>query len=569
MTPAAAAPPPWRAVALVAWLAVATCAGVLFLPLLGGYFISDDFVPLVLLRQWQDEGALGSHLLAKFTSSLDAGANHFYRPLSYLTFGLNYLAGGVEPMGWMAVNIVLHLASGVLVAFIGVKLSRVKGGAAWAAGAGGAAMFLFAAPGGEVVAWISGRFDSMATFFTLAACAAFVSSRRRLDVAWWIALACGEAALLSKESAAVMPFAILLLAAATPPADETPDLAGRARSAIVRASPWLALAALYLLSRYFMFGSATQVYGGSDPLATALAPSRWGDVLGQLPTWLEAEFGSRRRFAWIVALTLVQVVLALAVRRGSGYAALAVAAIVASTLVLLLPHVASLPIGLGGRLFYQTFAFFGVLVAIGLSQARLRYLMWGATLGAAIFHVAAMHVTLARWQGAYGQMRGLVQQLRAFDEALGPGEFALVIVPGPYDGIPFARNAQGGLMLPPLFGRDDSHRSLVQTNEEIPEVGAKIASGVVRTLRERSVVDFLEGRAIITITPEYPTRATCWNTLARTLEPLDVGPQSSTEEYRRKLARAFAASACAADTGARSRSSASRRSPRAGGAGRT
>jgi len=569
VTPREAAPPPWRAVALASWLAVGICAGVLFVPVLGGYFISDDFVPLVLLRQWQDEGALAARLLGKFTSSLDAGANHFYRPLSYLTFGLNYLASGVEPMGWMAVNVLLHLASGMLVAFIGVKLSRVKGPAAWAAGAGGAAMFLFAAPGGEVVAWISGRFDAMATFFTLAACAAFVSSRRWLDAAWWIALASGEAALLSKESAAVMPFAILLLAAVTPPADAAPRLAARARMAILRASPWLALAALYLLSRYLMFGSATQVYGGSDPLATAFAPSRWGEVLAQLPVWLQAEFGPPRRFAWIAALSFVQVVLALAVRPGSGYAALALATIVAATLALLLPHVASLPIGLGGRLFYQTLAFYGVLVALGLSQARLRYLMWGATLGLVIFHVAAMHATMARWHEAYGQMRGLVGQLRALDEALAPGDFALVIVPGPYDGIPFARNAQGGLMMPPLFGPNDAHHSLVQTDEEVPQLGDKIAGGVVRTLRERTVADYLEGHAIVTNPPEYPTRVACWNPLARTLEPLEVAPQASPDAYRNEVARAFGRSACSADTDTRSRSSIARRSPRAGGAART
>jgi hypothetical protein len=569
VTPREAAPPPWRALALACWLAIAICAGVLFVPVLGGYFISDDFVPLVLLRQWQEEGALAARLLGKFTSSLDAGANHFYRPLSYLTFGLNYLASGVEPMGWMAVNVVLHLASGVLVAFLGVKLSRVKGAAAWAAGAGGAAMFLFAAPGGEVVAWISGRFDSMATFFTLAACAAFVSSRRWLDAAWWIALACGEAALLSKESAAVMPFAILLLALVTPPADAAPRLAARSRMALVRASPWLVLAALYLLSRYLMFGSAMQVYGGSDPVATALAPSRWGDVLGQLPVWLQAEFGPPRRFAWIAALTAVQLVLALAVRAGSGYAALALATIVAATLALLLPHVASLPIGLGGRLFYQTFAFYGVLVAVGLSQARLRYLMWGTTLGLAIFHVAAMHETMARWDEAYTQMRGLVGQLRAFDESLAPGEFALVIVPGPYDGIPFARNAQGGLMMPPLFGPNDAHRSLVQTDEEVPQIGGKVAGGVVRTLRERTVADYLAGHVIVTNPPEYPTRVECWNPLARALEPLQVSPPASPEDYRAQVERAFARSACSADTSTRPRSSAARRSAPGGGGSRT
>jgi len=548
VTPAPA--PPWRGIAIAAWAAVAICFAFLFARVLGGYFISDDFVPLVLLRQWQDAGELGARLLGKFASSLDAGDNHFYRPLSYLTFGLNYLAGGVEPAGWMAVNVVLHAASGVLVAALGVKLlPTVERPRAWAAGAAGAAMFLFAAPGGEVVAWISGRFDATATFFTLAACVAFVSSRRALDGSWWLALACGEAALLCKESAAIMPFAILLLAFVVPPADRAATLLARARIGFARAAPWIALALLYLLSRYLMFGTATQVYGGSDPLAA----SQWGQALPKLPGWLHGEFGPTHRFYGIAALTAVQVALVFSSRAAS-QAVLAVAGIVLLTLLLLLPHVAFLPIGLGGRLFYQTLAFYGVLATLGLAQSSLRYLMWGTTLGLWIFHVAAMHATMERWEGAYVEMRGLVAQLQAYDRALAPGEFALVLVPGPYDGIPFARNAQGGLMLPPLFDARDAHRSLVQTEEELPQLAGKVATGVVRTLRERSVAEYLSGHAIVTDPPDYPTRVACWDPVAQALTPLSIAPQATPDAYGKEVARAYAASRCSVVTDTRARS---------------
>jgi hypothetical protein len=558
-----AAPPPWRGLAIALWVGVAACFLFLFGPILGGYFISDDFVPLVLFRMWQDQGELGAKLLGKFATSLDAGENHFYRPLSYLSTGLNYLASGTEPAGWMAVNVLLHAGSGLLVALLGMKLAPLEERPrAWAAGAAGAAMFLFAAPGGEVVAWISGRFDAMATFFTLAACVGFVSSRRAFDGAWWIALACGEAAVLSKESAAIMPFAILALAFVVTPADAAPALFARTRVALVRAAPWIAIALLYLLSRYLMFGTATQVYGGSDPLAA----SQWGQALPKLPHWLLGEFGSARRLYAIAALTAVQVVLALA-SRGTARAALAIAAVAFLTLLLLLPHVAFLPIGLGGRLFYQTIAFYAVLATLGLATARLRYLVWGTTFGLWIFHAAAMHATMVRWQGAYGEMRALVGQLQAYDRALAPGDFALVLVPGPYDGIPFARNAQGGLMLPPLFDPRDAHHSLVQTEEELPQLAGKLAGGVVRTLRERTVADYLSGHAIVTNPPEYPTRVACWDSLNRTLTPLQVAPQPTPEAFANEVARAYAASTCSVliDT----RSSGARRSIRAGGAART
>ncbi|HST00991.1 MAG TPA: hypothetical protein VLJ84_04970, partial [Usitatibacter sp.] len=485
MTPAA--PPPWRGLAIVLWVGVAACFAYLFGPILGGYFIADDFVPLVLFRMWQEQGELGARLLGKFTASLDAGENHFYRPLSYLSMGMNYLASGAEPAGWMAVNVVLHAASGVLAAALGVKLvPTAQRSRAWAAAAVGASMFLFAAPGAEVVAWISGRFDAMATFFTLAACVAFASSRRALDIAWWLALACAEAAVLSKESAAIMPFAILMIAFVVPPADAARSVASRARIALVRTAPWIALALLYLLSRYLMFGTATQVYATTDPLASA----HWGRAFSNLPEWLRAELGPTRRYYGILGLTALQLVLALASREAAR-AALAMACVVAMTLLLLVPHVTELPIGLSGRLFYQSLAFYAVLVTIGLAQSRLRYLMWGASLGLWIFHGAAMHASMERWQGAYAEMRALVARLQAYDRALQPGDFALIVVPSVYDSIPFASSAQGGLMLPPLFAPVDAHRSLVQAEAELADLGGKIAGGVVRTLRERTVGDYL------------------------------------------------------------------------------
>ncbi len=204
-------------------------------------------------------------------------------------------------------------------------------------------------------------------------------------------------------------------------------------------------------------------------------------------------------------------------------------------------------------------------MTLGLIHARVRYLLWGATLGLWIFHVAAMDTTLARWGRAYAQMRGLVTQLQAFDRSLAPSDFALVIVPASYDGIPFARNAQGGLMMPPLFQPSDAHRAVVQINEELPEIEGKIAAGLVRTLRERDVDQYLAGNTIVTDPPDYPTRVACWDPVSRTLDTLDVPHAASPGEYGTALARAFARSSCSADTDTRSRSSIARRPARVDG----
>ncbi len=68
MTPQDVAPP-WRAASTALWLVIAGCSAWLFVPVVQGYFISDDFVPLVLFDQWQQQGAFASRLAAKFAGS--------------------------------------------------------------------------------------------------------------------------------------------------------------------------------------------------------------------------------------------------------------------------------------------------------------------------------------------------------------------------------------------------------------------------------------------------------------------------------------------------------------------
>ncbi|MGZ5074148.1 MAG: hypothetical protein ACXWBL_13480, partial [Usitatibacter sp.] len=113
---------PLAAAAMVALVAILSAW--LFAPILAGYFVSDDFVPLVLFRLWEDQGRLASALAEKFWSSLDAGDSRFYRPLSYLSFALNYLTSGLDAAPWMAVNVALHVLNGVMVGMIGVRAAE-------------------------------------------------------------------------------------------------------------------------------------------------------------------------------------------------------------------------------------------------------------------------------------------------------------------------------------------------------------------------------------------------------------------------------------------------------------
>src|SRR6266567_4648592 len=92
-------------------LAPCVACAVMYLPTLSGGFLSDDYAVLGALDAWHREGRLGAALLSKFASGLDAPSN-YYRPLSMLSFGANFLLGGAAPYAWRLTNLVFHIASG-------------------------------------------------------------------------------------------------------------------------------------------------------------------------------------------------------------------------------------------------------------------------------------------------------------------------------------------------------------------------------------------------------------------------------------------------------------------------
>ena len=202
------------------------------------------------------------------------------------------------------------------------------------------------------------------------------------------------------------------------------------------------------------------------------------------------------------------------------------------------------PDGLGGRLLYQTTAFYGILTAIALRHSRLPYLLWGTTLALALLHGAFQFHALARWNAAFGQMRALVAEIDRVERTLAPGAYALVLVPPAVDDIPFARNAQGGLMLPPIRETPITSRLLVQDYDELPQLAEKIATGIVSTLRQRPVGDYLAGRRITTSPPEYPTTVLCFDAALHRLVALDATPGPDPQSWAQALRRELAASTC-------------------------
>ena len=201
----------WGAALLVSALAIPP-----FLPTLGGQFLNwDDGINFVTNPGFRGLGWVELRWMA--TTTL---LGHWV-PLTWLSLGVNYALGGLDPWGYHLGNLLLHAANAAVLYVIAKRLLAAAGGAAVPEPAliGGAAFaaLLFAVHPLRVesVAWITERRDLLSGLFFLLAVWAY------LRAVWdgpsprpgWraLSLAAFAAALLSKASTLMLPAALLLL----------------------------------------------------------------------------------------------------------------------------------------------------------------------------------------------------------------------------------------------------------------------------------------------------------------------------------------------------------------------
>ncbi len=165
-----------------------------------GYALDDGFIlannPLV-----HGLGNVGALL----GSAWWPGTNELYRPLTLLSFAVEWQLFGDAPAVFHATNVLLHAAASALVAWL---VLRLDGGRAAALGAG--LLFAVHPVHVEAVANLVGRAEVLAALGVLAACHLHLSTRvstgaRVAGIAVLYLLALG-----AKESAATLP--VLLLA---------------------------------------------------------------------------------------------------------------------------------------------------------------------------------------------------------------------------------------------------------------------------------------------------------------------------------------------------------------------
>lgn len=175
----------------------------LYRPIFKSFFVSDDFdwvaraknIPLTLENLF----------LRNADGKLDSAV---YRPITSLSFWLNYQVNGLAPFGYHLVGVFLHLGSAFLLFWLVWQLSgRTNRWLAFLSGL----FFLIFPNHPEAVSWISGRNDVLTVFFFLLSFNFYILFRTGGRYLWLgISSLIFALAIFSKEMAASLPIILLI-----------------------------------------------------------------------------------------------------------------------------------------------------------------------------------------------------------------------------------------------------------------------------------------------------------------------------------------------------------------------
>ena len=242
-------------------------------PLLDTYFIKDDLSLAILVNE---DGGLNvkgwwEQLMWPTARTWD----DIWRPVPALTWAVDVMLFGADPVAFHAGNAILHALNGILIFFL---LRRFLGGSAGVAPLGGALLFLLWPLQGEAVMWSTQRTVVLGLSFCLLALLLYDrylwTGRSRDLIFAYMAMMLG---VLSREHALTVPasFAVLTMFFG-------PQISFRARfQRLVRMSLiGFGLIGLYFLLRFVLFGRLVGGYSGWETQAAYRADLR---VMERLP----------------------------------------------------------------------------------------------------------------------------------------------------------------------------------------------------------------------------------------------------------------------------------------------
>ncbi len=525
---------------LGAWPFVVALGGVLVAHLRGidGAFLSDDYVHLGWIYDASERGALWLWAISRLYTPLDSG-NFAYRPLAFATYVLDWLVYGAHATGWHVTNMALHCANAALA---GILTARWLNAQAPHPSAGGwiTACVLAAFPfTGEVSFWPVGRFDLLACLFSLLylltlpiGASPMPSPWRRLRLAW---LAC---ALLSKESAMPLPaVATLLCFAATSPggAIATERFPQRVNAAFRETWPtWLAFA-VYLLWRAALFGSMSTVYPDSS-FPASVAEFAWRVATFR---YIVSETLGPGYVAWSVAATALMLASLASWWRARRVVspechALAIALLGAALIYVVAPTISFRIAGTNGegaRNLYVGWMYSALAIGVLLAWKGSQQLI-------GIAFVAVLLIgqwrSLGEWQDAGRRMKEIVRSVEHTAAGIDSNQYALLYLPDHYGTAPFARNAQGAIVMRPTQHEDFLDRMAGMTSSGFKPGSEHLRNDTIAKLKSAPRFDRAGFLGLY-----------CWNVARQVFVPLPAGDGTDDPERWQAAARAnFDAAGC-------------------------
>jgi hypothetical protein len=526
----------------------AMAAIIVYLPTLSGGFLSDDY-SLLQFFYGADAHEVAARVGKTFVSGVGPPSNQ-YRPLTMASFAANLLLNGGDPGPWRLVNVVLHGANAALVALLSWQLAGPATRGARAAALVAGLAFAWFAPSAEAVAWVAARFDGMALFWMLVAACAFMASRTWWDRYGLASLAATVLAFMSKESAAIGPALLVALAWARRPERDGP-VRGIVR-ALLAAWPWIAIGAAYFAYRTWIFGDPFRFYPGTSPGSDLLA-GKWLVALPASADWwprVMPETGTLRVYSLAALFIGIAAVSAgLSDPREGRVLAGVVVAFVAAT-ALLFSHWGWSDNGEGGRVLYALAAIAALAVALPLRSrdSGLRSVAWVIALVLLATGLMLTRGAVARRAEAGNEVKELIAALATTAEGIPASSYGFVIVPDRIGAIPFARNGQGGLMLPPVQRQSLSSKLVVQLPVDLPNWSRLLESNIIARLKSERLEDVTANpEAPGTPRPlEAPDRFFCWNTKTHSLVAMPLVFAPGYSDWDDVWARGLDAAGCRA-----------------------
>jgi protein O-mannosyl-transferase len=235
------------------------------------------------------------------------------RPLVYLTFALNYAAGGLSPPGYFAVNLAIHLAcaatllSVVRQTLLLPKLCERYGSRATSLALATALVWAVHPLQTQAVTYLYQRLESLVSLFILLSLYAFIRSLPSGSRRWQAAaIAASAAGMASKELAVVIPILVLwydrALVSVSWPA--LWSVRGRFHALLFSTWGWLALLMISHATLYPRGG----IGSAAGVTSWEYARSQSGVILHYLRLWFWP-IGQCLDYDWPIAETTAAIVL--------------------------------------------------------------------------------------------------------------------------------------------------------------------------------------------------------------------------------------------------------------------